>query len=211
MEYHGKSVAIPVVFTQEELNNERWVDIQGLEGYQISDLGRMRSLDRTITYSNGREVYYEGKLLTYATSCRRYYRETISVNGTKFYVAPHRLVYEHFIGEIPKDKVTNHKNFNRYDNRVGNLEVITQLKNADKKHIKSSSKYTNVTWDKRYGKWSTFIHYDNRRVFLGRFTDEDVAGDMIEQSTKFTLKYPEVKLTNKEIREYTKLQLQIDL
>ena len=45
-------------------NIEIWKDIQGYEGfYQVSNLGRIRSLDRTITDSIGRKRLYKGRIL----------------------------------------------------------------------------------------------------------------------------------------------------
>ena len=44
--------------------NEVWKDIPNYEGYyQVSSLGRVKSLDRIITYSNGKEVYTKGKII----------------------------------------------------------------------------------------------------------------------------------------------------
>ena len=41
----------------------------------------------------------------------------------------HRLVAEHFIGEIPPKMVINHKNFDKHDNHVNNLEIVTSSQN----------------------------------------------------------------------------------
>ena len=41
----------------------------------------------------------------------------------------HRLVAQHFIGEIPPKMVINHKNFDKSDNRVDNLEIVTSSQN----------------------------------------------------------------------------------
>jgi hypothetical protein len=41
----------------------------------------------------------------------------------------HRLVAEHFIGEIPPKMVINHKNFDKSCNDVDNLEIVTSSQN----------------------------------------------------------------------------------
>jgi hypothetical protein len=41
----------------------------------------------------------------------------------------HRLVASHFIGEIPPKMVINHKNFDKSDNHVDNLEIVTSSQN----------------------------------------------------------------------------------
>ena len=49
---------------------EEWKDIVGYEGvYMVSNLGRVKSLDRKVEYLDGRKYFYKGKILT--TSIKR--------------------------------------------------------------------------------------------------------------------------------------------
>lgn len=50
-------------------------------------------------------------------------------NGTKKTLLVHRLVWEAFNGPIPEGLEINHKNRNRSDNRLENLELLTHLEN----------------------------------------------------------------------------------
>jgi hypothetical protein len=50
-------------------------------------------------------------------------------NKKRIWKRVHRLVAEHFIGEIPPKMVINHKNFDKSDNRVDNLEIVTSSQN----------------------------------------------------------------------------------
>lgn len=45
------------------MEEEIWKDIPGHDGFQASTLGRIRSLDRYKTHSDGRVYFYEGKIL----------------------------------------------------------------------------------------------------------------------------------------------------
>ena len=46
--------------------NEVWKDIKGYEStYQVSTLGRVRAINRIVTYSNGIRHHYKGHILTY--------------------------------------------------------------------------------------------------------------------------------------------------
>lgn len=114
------------------INTEKWKDIKGYEGvYQVSNTGRVRSLDRTQLYKNGRIVSYEGKTLKQSPNSRGYMR--VCLRSGKGYRQPfvHRLVAEHFVpndspGELP---VVNHKDSNHLNNHADNLEWTTILGN----------------------------------------------------------------------------------
>ena len=89
-----------------------------------------------------------------------------------------------FLNHTPDrfEKVGNHKNFNKLDNRVENLEIVPQRENSNHKHIKSSSSYTGVHWDSRKKKWTSTIYINNKKVFLGLFTDEIKASKLYEKA-----------------------------
>ena len=98
--------------------NEEWRDIKGYEGYyQVSNYGRVRSLDRVI---DNRII--KGKLKCIKYSKLGYCIVSLYKNGTpKFYLI-HRLVAEAFIPNINNFPQINHKNEIKADNRVENLE-----------------------------------------------------------------------------------------
>ena len=54
----------------------------------------------------------------------------VQLFGKKYLV--HRIIWEMFNGEIPKGKVIDHINNNPSDNRIENLQCITQTKNAQR-------------------------------------------------------------------------------
>jgi hypothetical protein len=101
---------------------EIWVDIKGFEGdYQVSNVGRVRSLDGFA--SDGRKR--RGKILSLGNHSQGYCN--VSLGGNSFYV--HRLVAENFI-ENPENKpFVNHKNCNKKDNNIDNLEWSTESEN----------------------------------------------------------------------------------
>jgi hypothetical protein len=51
----------------------------------------------------------------------------------------HRLVAQHFIGEIGDKMVINHKNFDKSDNHVDNLEIVTSSQNRQH-YLKNKNK-----------------------------------------------------------------------
>ena len=114
----------------ESLHNEEWRDVVGWEGlYQVSNLGRVKSLSRSIVYKDGREYKYPSKIIKNQKVSTGYRSVTLyRVNGKKQY-SVHRLVAETFIPNPNKYLEVNHKDENKHNNCVSNLEWCTSLYN----------------------------------------------------------------------------------
>jgi hypothetical protein len=106
---------------------EVWKDIVGYNGYyKVSNLGRIKSLDRLVNSKHGLATK-KGKVLT--PTLKDYYRIGLSKNCKVKSFLVHRLVAIHFLNKpIDKDCV-NHKNGIKTDNRDLNLEWCTQQEN----------------------------------------------------------------------------------
>lgn len=147
------------------MENEIWKDVVGYEGlYQVSNLGAIRSLIR-------------GKILRQSLNTMGYYSVSLCLRGTILTKTIHPLVAKAFIDENYKSKglVVNHINFKRDDNRLENLELVTIRENSNRKHIKSTSKYVGVHWDKRIKRWVAQIVFLGRQKRLGIFENEEEA------------------------------------
>ena len=113
---------------------EIWKDIQGFEGkYQVSNLGRVRSLDRTIIDKAGRVHHTRGMILKDSINKGRgYYRVSLSDGHRNYtHIEVHRLVALHFVPGYKEGLVVNHKNENKTDNRAENLEWCTYQYNLN--------------------------------------------------------------------------------
>ena len=112
---------------------EIWRDIPGFEGfYQASSLGRVRSIDRTITTSNGRQWVQPGKSLTPDTNHNGgYLTVQLSRNGIAKRYLVHRLIASAFLPNPTGLPEVNHKNGLKHQNDTGNLEWADRQRNID--------------------------------------------------------------------------------
>ncbi|SKU62264.1 NUMOD4 motif [Mycobacteroides abscessus subsp. massiliense] len=134
--------------------SERWLPVPGYEGcYEVSDLGRVRSVDRTFIRRDGVEVTYRGKLLAPNVRDGRHYVHLYRNNRGPL-CAIHRLVLEAFIGPRPEGMFGCHANDVPSDNRLVNLRWDTPSgnsrdkvrnghdHNASKTHCKRGHEFT---------------------------------------------------------------------
>lgn len=111
-------------------NKEKWKDIEGFEGiYQVSNLGKVRSIDRIVEYKNGATRKIEGKILKPRDNNEGYDQVDLYKNGVRVTMKVHRLVATAFLKNPDNLPVVNHKNSLRNDNRVKNLEWVTFSEN----------------------------------------------------------------------------------
>ena len=116
----------------EKYNNEIWKDVQGFEGrYQVSNMGRVRSLDRLIETEH--PYIRKGEMLKPSMNGGRGYLHISFSDGHRNYkhYEVHRLVALHFVDGYKPGLVVNHINEVKTDNRAENLEWCTYQYNLN--------------------------------------------------------------------------------
>lgn len=112
---------------------EVWRDIEGYVGlYQVSNKGRVRSLDRLDVRSDGSKGSnrrLRGALLKASVGKVGYYVVVLSKNRTRKTFTVHRLVAIAFIDNPDNKGSVNHINGIKTDNDINNLEWTTHKEN----------------------------------------------------------------------------------
>ena len=112
---------------------ETWKAIPGYEGlYEVSDLGRVRSIDRISKGKCGSFLLRKGRVITGGLSSRGYRMCLLyPLEGKRVTAYVHRLVLSAFIGEPDIKHETCHNDGDRLNNRLDNLRWDTHVSNCD--------------------------------------------------------------------------------
>ncbi len=114
---------------QQDLVREEWLPVVGWERhYQVSDLGRVMSITRTLLMANGQYRTYSEKLLALTPHPRDLHLYCMLHNPRRN-CRVHQLVMRAFVGECPEGMEVRHLNGNHADNRRVNLQYGTRLEN----------------------------------------------------------------------------------
>lgn len=166
---------------------EVWKEIKGYENmYMISNLGRIKSLNRDIYIDNNffRKAYE--KILSNTLDSHGYYVVHLYKNSIckKQYI--HILLATYFLGyEKNKNYIIDHIDGNPANNSLNNLQVITQSENIRKakKRNHTTSIYKGVCFDKSRNKWLSSCFVNKKHLYLGRYKTEIEAKKIYELAT----------------------------
>lgn len=111
--------------------SEVWVKSRVSEKYEVSNMGRIKSLDSYVATVYGAKRLVKGQILSPFYSNLTGYLQ-VKLHGKKYNL--HRLIAFAFCDDGGIEKVVNHKNGQRDDNRAENLEWVTHSENRLHSH-----------------------------------------------------------------------------
>ncbi len=117
------------------MNEEIWKPVVGWESYyEVSNLGRVRSKDRVVKYSSkeGKDTTYhkKGRIISLHNHKAGYKMVTLCGEGLKKKALVHRMVAEAFLPNPENLPQVNHRDNIKDNNKVDNLEWVTNQENA---------------------------------------------------------------------------------
>lgn len=111
---------------------EEWRPIKDFEGlYEVSNLGEVRSLGRCVKANKSGTRFVKDRILSKGNSRNGYLSVVLSKDGKHHCVSVHRLVALAFIQNPNNYREVNHKDENKHNNRVENLEWCDRVYNAN--------------------------------------------------------------------------------
>ena len=162
---------------------EIFKDIKGYEGlYEVSNFGRVKSLERKS--SHGKQL--KERMLKPIIGGWGYLALKLYKDNTSKTICVHQLVAITFLNHKPNGHkiVVDHIDNNKSNNRLENLQLISNRQNASKDRKGYSSKYIGVSWSKVANKWHARISINGKHEHLGYFSNELEAAEAYQSKLK---------------------------
>lgn len=149
---------------------EEWKWIKGYEGlYQISNYGNVKSFHKD---KNGKELSINNKngwYLSFRAMDRERRTSTLRI---------HVEVARAFIGDIPKGYHVHHKDRNKQNNRVDNLEIIHPRKHWYETEEHNHNIIKGLNDYNRYERPRKIQQYSLDGILLAEYTNGEIASRM---------------------------------
>lgn len=175
------------------MDKEIWKAVPNYEGiYEASSHGRIRSLDREIADKRAGVRRIKGRTLKTENKVNGAGYQGVSLcnSGIKEDFLVHQIIAQTFLEHEPKgyEKVVNHIDGNRLNNKVENLEIVTARQNTtvkfkDRGKVLTSS-YIGVCFDKDKKRWLASITVSGKQIHLGYHKMEIDAHNAYQKALK---------------------------
>lgn len=150
---------------------EIWKQIPGFERYEASSEGRIRSVDCIVTRTNGRNITLYGRVMAMRGNRQGYKMVAFSIDRKRYFKFVHRLVYMAFNGPIPDGLVIDHIDNDKTNNRIENLQAISNEENLSKDSWRRRKhKLPTGVGKNREGAYTAHLYANNVDYYLGTYS-----------------------------------------
>lgn len=100
---------------------------------------------------------------------------SIKIDGKQY--KAHRIAWFYVYGEDPGDYEIDHEDFNKSNNRIGNLRLATRKQNNENRPTpkNNTSGERGVSYQKTDKLWTAYIYHNKKRIHLGSFNNISLA------------------------------------
>lgn len=156
---------------------EIWKEIVDTNGiYQVSNIGRVRSVDRIVNYIGGKSIFTKGKILKCYNHTGGYIGVDLYIDKKRVKRFVHRLVAQTFIDNPLNKPEVNHIDENKKNNNVENLEWVTDSEN--KLHLSYGRRCAETRRKLKCG-WKPVIQFDLNMVEINRYENVRLASQNV--------------------------------
>ena len=162
----GKGV---VIMSNNNNQKEIWQDVKEFDGiYQISNFGRLKSF----------KVNSQGRILSNINKKGDYLSVVLTTKKKVRYVRLHVLVAEAFLSKPLNKREINHKDCNKQNNNVNNLEWVTKKENYWHARENGLTNFEGMIFYNRYIKANPVMQYNMNNKYLKTYRNCKIASDI---------------------------------
>lgn len=109
---------------------EEWKPVTGFDGYyEVSNFGRVKTCKHSFVRKDGKPMTIPERIINGSVDTKGYLQVDLKIDGKRYIRCIHRLVADAFIENPEKKDQVNHKDGNKLNNSVDNLEWVTCKEN----------------------------------------------------------------------------------
>lgn len=162
---------------------EIWKPVLGYPNYQVSNLGRVKSVHRRWFGTNTTEII----LTPIFIGSPKYPHVRLYENKKHMTIRVSRLVYSTFVGPIPDKMVIDHKDHNVLNNNTENLRLATYSQNSCNQKLKNGKTTRGIWFARRPGRadrWRAQITHQGKNYKLGSYVTQEEAQEAYNKASE---------------------------
>jgi len=128
-------------------------------------------------FEDGTIIGKRGHKLKYGINTQGYYDVVLYDEGKRIQMFVHTVIWEAFNGSKPINIQIDHKDDNKTNNSLDNLQLLSNRNNSIKRNKKPKSGYTGVYWLNNKNKWCAKIYHNNKQVYIKSDNDPKICYD----------------------------------